>query len=143
MHFSLSQLAASAILTFVSSVNGAYTLQDDYSGTNFFSMFDFFTDADPTHGYVDYVAQSAAQSAGLINTNNGQIYMGVDTKNVASGRGRQSVRLTSKATYNSGLIILDLAHMPGSICGTWPAFWTVGPDWPNNGKLFNCLKAVC
>lgn len=139
MHFSISPLAASALLALMSGVKAAYTLKDDYSGTNFFSMFDFFTDADPTHGYVDYVAQSAAQSAGLINTNNNQAYIGVDTKNVASGRGRQSVRLTSKATYNTGLIILDLEHMPGSICGSWPAFWTVGPDWPNNGKEFRPL----
>ncbi|KAI9875363.1 MAG: hypothetical protein M1830_008581 [Pleopsidium flavum] len=25
--------------------------------------------------------------------------------------------------------------MPGGVCGTWPAFWTVGPDWPNNGEI--------
>ena len=25
--------------------------------------------------------------------------------------------------------------MPGGICGTWPAFWTVGPNWPNNGEI--------
>jgi hypothetical protein len=44
--------------------------------------------------------------------------------------GRMSVRLESKQSYNQGLIIADIAHMPGSICGTWPAFWTIGPDWP-------------
>lgn len=76
---------------------------------------------DPTQGYVDYISQSDAQSAGLIDTSNGQIRMSVDSKNVASGRGRKSVRLTSKAKYNHGLIVLDLEHMPGSICGTWPA----------------------
>ena len=62
--------------------------------------------------------------------------MGVDTTSVASGRGRNSVRITSKKSYNAGsLIILDLSHMPGSVCGTWPAFWTVGPSWPNNGEI--------
>lgn len=25
--------------------------------------------------------------------------------------------------------------MPGGICGTWPAFWTVGPNWPNSGEI--------
>jgi hypothetical protein len=25
--------------------------------------------------------------------------------------------------------------MPGSVCGTWPAFWTVGPNWPNSGEI--------
>ena len=62
--------------------------------------------------------------------------MGVDSTNVASGRGRNSVRITSKKSYNAGsLIILDLSHMPGNACGTWPAFWTVGPSWPSNGEI--------
>jgi len=32
------------------------------------------------------------------------------------------------------LFIIDLAHMPTG-CGTWPAFWTVGPNWPNGGEI--------
>ncbi|KAK5072684.1 hypothetical protein LTS08_004876 [Lithohypha guttulata] len=135
MRPSATCFALGALLNFYGCAWAAYTLKDDYSGDKFFGMFDFFTEADPTHGYVDYISQSAAQSAGLINNNNNQVYMGVDTKNIASGRGRKSVRLTSKAVYNHGLIILDLEHMPGSVCGTWPAFWTVGPDWPNSGEI--------
>jgi hypothetical protein len=61
--------------------------------------------------------------------------MGVDHLNVATGLGRSSVRVTSVKSYNHGLIILDLAHMPGGVCGTWPAFWMVGPNWPNNGEV--------
>jgi hypothetical protein len=49
--------------------------------------------------------------------------MGVDSTNIASGSGRASVRVASKKSYNHGLIILDLAHMPGGICGTWPALY--------------------
>lgn len=112
-----------------------YVLQDDYSIDKFFSMFEFFTAPDPTNGYVTYVGQSAAQAAGLVNTNNNAIYMGVDYTNVASGSGRQSVRLTSKKSYTHGLIILDASHMPGGVCGTWPAFWTVGPNWPAGGEI--------
>lgn len=86
---------------------------------------------------MTYIGQSAAQAAGLVNTNNDAIYMGVDYTNVvASGSsGRQSVRLTSKKSYTHGLIILDASHMPGGICGTWPAFWTVGPNWPEGGEI--------
>lgn len=66
--------------------------------------------------------QATAQSAGLISADaNNSVYIGVDHTNVASGSGRQSVRLTSINTYTHGLIILDLAHMPGSVCGSWPA----------------------
>lgn len=59
--------------------------------------------------------------------------MGADHTNKATGRGRQSVRLSSKAAYNGGLFIHDLVHMPVGP-GTWPAYWFVGPDWPNNGE---------
>jgi hypothetical protein len=65
--------------------------------------------------------QTTAQNDGLIGISNGSVYMGVDSANVASGSGRASVRVASKKTYNHGLIILDLVHMPGGICGTWPA----------------------
>lgn len=30
----------------------SYTLQDIYAGADFFSNFNFFTDVDPTHGFV-------------------------------------------------------------------------------------------
>ncbi|KAF9893484.1 hypothetical protein FE257_010796 [Aspergillus nanangensis] len=114
----------------------AYQLQDDYgTGDTFFDNFDFYTGGDPTNGYVSYVDRSTASSSGLINTSGGSVYIGVDSTNVASAPGRQSVRLSSTKTYNHGLVILDLAHMPGSVCGSWPAFWMLGPDWPNNGEI--------
>lgn len=60
--------------------------------------------------------------------------MAADSSNVASGRGRNAVRVESKASYNHALIILDLNHMPEG-CGTWPAFWLYGPDWPASGEV--------
>ena len=123
------------LATLLPIISAQYILQDDYSTSSFANMFDFYTGADPTNGYVTYVDQSTAESTGLFSTNNGSIYIGVDSTNVASGSGRNSVRLSSTASYNHGLIILDLAHMPGGQCGTWPAFWMLGPDWPNNGEL--------
>ena len=47
--------------------------------------------------------------------------LSVDSSNVASGRGRKSVRLTSKASYNYALIVIDIGHMSADICGVWPA----------------------
>lgn len=114
-----------------------YSLKDDYSADRFFDMFTFETVSlpgskttshltwlqfdDPTHGYVNYVDQSTAQSSGLIDTNGGAVSLRVDSSKVASGRGRDSVRLTSKASYNHALVVIDLAHMPGNACGLWPA----------------------
>lgn len=53
----------------------------------------------------------------------GTAYIGVDHQTVLdpNGVGRDSVRIQSKQTYTHGLIITDLANMPGQICGTWPA----------------------
>ena len=82
---------------------------------------------DPTHGYVNYVDQNTAQSNGLYSVQNGQVIIGVDHQNKASGRGRDSVRLTSNAAYTHGLVVVDIAHMPGNVCGSWPALYVVHP----------------
>ena len=77
-----------------------------------------------------------------------------------------SVRIYSQATYNNGLFILDLNTAPWG-CGSypfsfdwstyldasvikavWPAFWTVGADWPSVraqtffGILYPYLTAI-
>ncbi|RFU25701.1 hypothetical protein B7463_g10631, partial [Scytalidium lignicola] len=113
----------------------AYALVDNYNAGNFFSEFNFYTGADPTHGYVDYQSQSNAQSQGLINTNNNQVYLGVDTTSYKPPNGRASVRVSSNKAYTHGLFIADIAHMPGDLCGIWPAWWLFGPNWPSSGEI--------
>lgn len=56
------------------------------------------------------------------------MYIGVDAshkaKSIGSSKvrhGRDSVRLESKETYDSGLLIADIEHMPGTTCGVWPS----------------------
>jgi hypothetical protein len=101
-------------LAILAGTTCAYNLKDDYTRNgyaDFFDDFSFWTDGDPTNGTVDYVDQQSAWNNGLIG-NGGNIYLGVDHANVASGRGRKSVRLTSKATYNPGtLVVADIDHM--------------------------------
>ena len=123
------------VILLVPTTYAAYELVDDYSPEKFASMFDFITYDDPSHGYVNYVNQSTAESLGLLKLENGKLYMGADHTNVASGRGRDSIRVSSKPVYNHGLFILDMDHMPNSECGSWPAFWTFGPNWPNSGEI--------
>lgn len=84
---------------------------------------------------MNYVDGSTAQQDNLTSVNNGVVTIRSDSTNVASGRGRNSVRLTSYKQYTHGLVVLDLEHMPGSACGIWPAFWMTGPSWPNNGEI--------
>jgi hypothetical protein len=127
--------------------DSCYLLESSYSAsTNFFDAFIFETMDDPTHGYVDYVNESTASSMGLINYINDQVYIGVDYVNVVSdtARGRKSVRISSKAVLSEGtLLVLNLEHMPTTTgvggmpegCSIWPAFWTFGPSWPNDGEI--------
>uniref|UniRef100_A0A093V9M9 Putative endo-1,3(4)-beta-glucanase n=1 Tax=Talaromyces marneffei PM1 TaxID=1077442 RepID=A0A093V9M9_TALMA len=127
-----------------------YELASVYDSTNFFNQFSFFSafnlpiflyTSDPTHGFVQYVDANTARTSGLTRiVNNTQIYVGVDnlttlnypTNNAvpdsdvpaSTANGRKSVRLESRQTFDWGLLIADFAHIPSSICGTWPAYWT-------------------
>jgi len=125
------------VLSLLSISSGqTYGLKKKYAGATFFDDWNFETFGDPTHGTVNYVNQSYAQKMGYISTDGGSVYIGTDMKTVvpASSRGRDSVRISSKATYRYGLFIMDLTHMPTG-CGTWPAWWLVGPNWPSGGEI--------
>ncbi|CCM01309.1 uncharacterized protein FIBRA_03358 [Fibroporia radiculosa] len=111
-----------------------WKLTQSYEGDSFFAGWTFFTYVDPTGGNVDYVDGSAAQSANLTGINSaGNAYLKVDTTPVVSGN-RQSVRITTDYTYTGALVVLDAVHMPTG-CGTWPAFWSNGPNWPDGGEI--------
>lgn len=128
----------SLLLHFFVCVNGAgYTLTDDYQKHDFFNNFEAFTEQDPTQGFVqyhDYQVSVTNGNVGTVANFKNASYMGVDTERVTT-TGRPSVRITSIKSYNHGLFIADIAHMPGGTCGVWPAFWMVGPDWPKNGEI--------
>ncbi|KAH8676897.1 concanavalin A-like lectin/glucanase domain-containing protein [Tricladium varicosporioides] len=121
-----------------------YTLapEDTYEGGDFFEKFDFKAIVDPTAGYVQYQSKQSAESNAfgtpLVKYENGQAYMGVDYQNKydPNGVGRPSVRIESQKQYNYGLFVLDIAHMPENVCGTWPAFWTFNElDYPKWGEI--------
>ncbi|KAL9131692.1 MAG: hypothetical protein Q9217_000433 [Psora testacea] len=126
-----------SVLLIQGSIAG-YVLTDDYSKDTFFGNFTAFKDKDPTNGFVKYVDYDTAQTTQLIGstTNFGDAsYLGVDYA-TASSTARKSMRISSKKRFNHGLFILDLSHMPASTCGSWPAFWLLGPDpWPKNGEV--------
>ncbi|KAI5255311.1 concanavalin A-like lectin/glucanase [Aureobasidium subglaciale] len=122
----------------VSATN--YKLVKDFSGNNFYNQFDFFTGADPTQGFVNYVSHDHAVEYGLI-WNKSIPTWGVDAYThldpSGSNGGRTSVRMTSKDSFTHGLFIADIQHMPQSSCGVWPAFWTFGQsgNWPESGEI--------
>ncbi|KAG8984131.1 hypothetical protein FRB93_006710 [Tulasnella sp. JGI-2019a] len=107
----------------------------DASGSNFFDQWTFWSDADPTHGNVQFTTSSQASSGGLTSIDsNGYAVMKVDTTPVVASGNRMSVRIQSNESWNGGLFLMDATHMPVG-CGVWPAWWTVGPNWPNNGEI--------
>lgn len=130
-------LRASAILLL--AVTGlaqpSYTIQDSYDANNFFENFNFFQGPDPTHGFVKYVDAVTANTTGLAGYANNGVYLGVDYETVNPSEGRNSVRLTTTKSYTRGLIIADIAHQPAPACGSWPAFWTFGDNWPHSGEI--------
>ena len=129
-------LLVSLLITYSSAL---YSLTEDYTGAAFFEGFDWFTEADPTRGHVRFVNKQEANQtsmAGLVSGGlaNSAVYMGLDTINQAP-EGRPSVRVSSSKSFDHGLFIADIVHMPGGICGTWPAYWLLGPDWPRGGEI--------
>ncbi|KAK7935029.1 hypothetical protein PG985_000524 [Apiospora marii] len=90
-------------------------------------MSDFENGTDPTGGFVDYLPRDQAESRGLAKVQGNQVRLAADSTTVysaAKDKGRASIRLEAKEVFDSGLLIADIAHMPGSACGSWPAFWT-------------------
>ncbi|KAJ7765704.1 glycoside hydrolase family 16 protein [Mycena metata] len=119
-----------------SSAPQNWVLKDNYQGTDFLTKWNFFDQSDPTHGLVKYLDVDAVKSDNLAFVQGDSMILAVDnTTQLAAGKPRNSVRISSKATYNAGsLFIADSAAMPAS-CGAWPAWWTVGPSWPNGGEI--------
>lgn len=110
---------------------------DEYSGSNFFDRWDFFTGQDPTNGQVNYVPREEALQKNLIYTleDGTAVVKGDNDTWLANGVKRDSVRISSQRRYNTGLFILDLKKAPWG-CGTWPAFWTLGEGtWPYAGEI--------
>lgn len=93
----------------------------------------------------------------MLNFTDGVAYFGADsvqTYDPYANKGRKSLRLSSKQAFNqsdntplvvatnadahsSGLFVVDLAHMPSSACGIWPAVWMLGNGpllWPAYGS---------
>ncbi|KAI0013493.1 glycoside hydrolase family 16 protein [Xylariaceae sp. FL0662B] len=135
MIFNRHLLSLGGLLSIAVGAQAAYTLQDSYDVTNFFNGFEFFNSPDPTNGFVKYHSAIEADTSSLAGFANNGVYLAVDSTTMNPTGGRGSVRVNSKKTYTRGLIVADIAHQPAAQCGSWPAFWTVGQNWPYNGEI--------
>ncbi|KAG8529082.1 uncharacterized protein KY384_005717 [Bacidia gigantensis] len=133
---SLTRFLASAIL--IQTSIAGYALIDDFSKDTFFGNFTPFSQEDPTHGFVTYNSYAAADSKNLIKTvpnANFASYLTADPTSTTNA-GRDSMRIASKKSYNHGLFLVDLLHIPSPVCGSWPAFWLLGAGtWPAGGEI--------
>lgn len=124
---------------------GAYLPRYSYVSPEFFSGWTFLVGKDPTHGTVDYVSRTEAETAGLVQATATRVYMGVDMQALPpAGTGRRSVRVQSRTTYREGLFVVNVEHVPTG-CSLWPAFWMYGEDqehpWPSWGE-FDIIEGV-
>ncbi|KZZ89267.1 endo-1,3(4)-beta-glucanase [Ascosphaera apis ARSEF 7405] len=132
LHPTLVSLAAAVVPVAATT----YTLLDNYEPSTYADNFTVFNGADPSGGYVQYIDAETAYNEGMLGIKDNAIYIGVDHQNIVTdGPGRRSVRLHSKGSYSSGLFIADIGHMPENVCGTWPAFWMTGANWPGDGEI--------
>ncbi|KAL5510983.1 hypothetical protein ACEPAG_3702 [Sanghuangporus baumii] len=113
-----------------------YSLSDNIVGRTFLSEFSHQAISDPTHGRVNYVNQATALAQNLTFATDSTFVIRGDHNTVlsASGPGRNSVRLQSNKQWTTHVAVFDIVHMPRG-CGTWPAVWEVGDNWPYGGEV--------
>ncbi|KAF7311406.1 RNA-dependent RNA polymerase [Mycena kentingensis (nom. inval.)] len=108
-----------------------WTRVDMYQGQSFLDQWDFFAEHDPTNGMVNYQTKDNAVNKKLATVEGNVLTLAVDDfTQLPLNQYRDSVRISSKKKYSSGLFIADFSAMPAS-CGTW----TVGPSWPHGGEI--------
>ena len=77
----------------------------------------------------------------MLNITNDVAYFGAEasqTYDPYGSKGRKSIRMITKQSWTHGLFIVDLQHMPSSVCGIWPALWMLGAGpllWPTYGEI--------
>ncbi|THH07637.1 hypothetical protein EW145_g3236 [Phellinidium pouzarii] len=118
----------------------SFEIAFNHSGENFLDNWTFYNGIDTNNtGNVLFQTQQQAQQEQLTFLNSaGNFIIKVD--NTTSGAndpnfGRPSVKLLSNYTFTAGnLILFDAVHLPFG-CSVWPAFWSQGPVWPDDGEI--------
>ncbi|KAI0795406.1 glycoside hydrolase family 16 protein [Abortiporus biennis] len=138
-----------SILLGISSTSLGYELLREYAGQTFFDGWDWYGSWDNlTLSNVWWVNQSVASATNLAYINPaGNAILKVDNTSVVSAGTpdmpgtRNSVRITTTDFYSLGTLwLISLRHIPFG-CSVWPAFWSKGPAWPNDGEI-DIIEAI-
>ncbi|KAA1472515.1 2 beta-glucan [Dentipellis sp. KUC8613] len=135
MQLSVASVLLSTLFAARTAHGGTYSLSDTIDAGSFLDNFAFQAIADPTHGHVNYVDLQTAQNEGII-TLGSTIKLSADVSGTvpSSAGGRDSFRVQSNKQYTTHIAIFNVNHMPHG-CGTWPAIWELGDNWPNGGEV--------
>jgi len=112
----------------------------NYTGSSFFDRWTYYSGVDAnTTGNVFYQTKEVAQQQKLTFVNDaGNVIIKVDNTTSGVGNstfGRNSVKILSDDTLTAGsLMIMDAVHLPFG-CSVWPAYWTQGSNWPDDGEI--------
>lgn len=135
MHLSISCLLVS-LVGLAQAVS--YRRTDNVVGEEFDDFFEYQAIPDPTFGRVTYVDRTTAVAQNLTFAKDNTFILRADGKQVLldpSGPGRNSVRIRSRKTFTTHVVVFDVRHMPEG-CGTWPAVWeTQEEGWPVGGEV--------
>ncbi|KAK0547676.1 hypothetical protein OC846_004764 [Tilletia horrida] len=127
-------MLSKTLSTGVMTRSNSWKLVKNIDHTNFFQEMDVFVGDDPSKGMVRYIGMDDARRKGLVNTDNGLIYMALSRRRT-NGK-YETIRPSTKMTFTEGLVIINVKHMPAA-CGGWPAIFTVAKDgtWPEKGEI--------
>jgi uncharacterized membrane protein len=101
------------------------------------SPIDSYSGNDPTHGNQSYIKKD---NENLITVENDKLFIRVGTSIPENSfQSRPAVRMAYKEWIQSGVVVLDLDHIPTGP-GVWPSFWLNGqPDegdsWSSHGEI--------
>ncbi|TRM56237.1 glycoside hydrolase family 16 protein [Schizophyllum amplum] len=110
-----------------------YTVNKWLQGQSLLDAFNYDVKPADNQGIANYVD---GPSSGLVYVDGSEkVVISVDQTPYSDLRN--AIRMTTKDTFNPSqnlLFIFDIQHIP-CMCGTWPALWFTGSNWPMDGEI--------
>ncbi|KAK0482622.1 glycoside hydrolase family 16 protein [Armillaria novae-zelandiae] len=128
---SASSSSGGNVGTSYTTSSDGWTLKTPLKGQDLIDYFHYDVAAADNDGVANYVDGS---SSGLVYLDGDEnVIIAIDTAETVALRN--SVRMVSSTTFNPGyLFLFDIKEIPAA-CGTWPAVWFTGSNWPDDGEI--------
>ncbi|KAK0441126.1 glycoside hydrolase family 16 protein [Armillaria borealis] len=128
---SASSSSGGNVGTSYTTSSDGWTLKTPLKGQDLIDYFHYDVEAADNDGVANYVDGG---SSGLVYLDGDEnVIIAIDTAETVALRN--SVRMVSSTTFNPGyLFLFDIKEIPAA-CGTWPAVWFTGSNWPEDGEI--------